>query len=259
MSRNKYTKEYLEKIVANSNSIRDVLRNIGLSLSGGNHLHISNLIKKFKIDRGHFYNKKHTRVSNNKKTACEVLVKRNEIVKTRTRAVALRRSLLEIGRKYKCEECLIVDEWNGKKITLQIDHVDGDFSNNLPENLRFLCPNCHSQTETYGNKIKENKHNRVVGRTKKCDSCDMFVNRRTKRCVRCHLEYIKVSGIRRKSKPDKRTVERPSKEELQKMIGTMSWCAIGRKYNVSDNAIRKWATSYGIELKRRNYCKHESV
>ena len=50
-----------------------------------------------------------------------------------------------------CSECNQIPEWNGKPLTLQLDHIDGDSDNNLPVNLRLLCPNCHTQTLTYGN------------------------------------------------------------------------------------------------------------
>jgi hypothetical protein len=58
--------------------------------------------------------------------------------------------LIEI-RGNKCEICEI-SSWNGKNLTLQCDHIDGNAANTTPENLRIICPNCHSQTETYGNK-----------------------------------------------------------------------------------------------------------
>lgn len=54
-------------------------------------------------------------------------------------------------RGYFCEECGI-KEYNNKPITLQIDHTDGNSSNNNITNLRLLCPNCHSQTNTYAGK-----------------------------------------------------------------------------------------------------------
>lgn len=48
-----------------------------------------------------------------------------------------------------CLECGVGEEWNGKFLRLQLDHIDGNNINNLLSNLRFLCPNCHSQTDTF--------------------------------------------------------------------------------------------------------------
>jgi len=65
------------------------------------------------------------------------------------------RKVLSEVRGYKCV-CCGISEYNNKDITLQVDHADGNAANNSPENLRLLCPNCHSQTETFGAKNKGN-------------------------------------------------------------------------------------------------------
>ena len=76
------------------------------------------------------------------------------IIKNLTRRIK-RQTLLnainnEGSLEYKCFYCNITDIYNNKPLKLQIDHIDGNWKNNLITNLRFLCPNCHSQTETYG-------------------------------------------------------------------------------------------------------------
>jgi len=63
---------------------------------------------------------------------------------------------------YKCNSCGI-DEWNNKPIVLEIEHIDGNSENNYPDNFEYLCPNCHSQTDTYKSKnIGNGRHNRRV-------------------------------------------------------------------------------------------------
>ena len=72
---------------------------------------------------------------------------------------------LKETRGSNCSDCGIGEVWNNKPITLQLDHIDGNSDNNNLDNLRLLCPNCHSQTETYGSKgvgaryKKDNKRN----------------------------------------------------------------------------------------------------
>jgi 5-methylcytosine-specific restriction endonuclease McrA len=66
----------------------------------------------------------------------------------------LRKVLTEI-RGYKCS-CCGINKWNNKLISLQVDHIDGNAGNNIPNNLRLICPNCHSQTKTFGIRNKGN-------------------------------------------------------------------------------------------------------
>lgn len=78
---------------------------------------------------------------------------------------ALKKYLVE---KYGevCSECRQSSTWNGKPLVIQVDHIDGDSDNNLPSNLRLLCPNCHTQTENFGSKGKGSRYKKVTKRNK---------------------------------------------------------------------------------------------
>jgi 5-methylcytosine-specific restriction endonuclease McrA len=64
----------------------------------------------------------------------------------------IRRYITE-ERGYKCE-CCNISNWNNKPLTLQVDHIDGNPSNHKPNNVRLICPNCHSQQENWGARNK---------------------------------------------------------------------------------------------------------
>lgn len=151
MTTYKYSTSELEEAVASSTSVSDVMRKLGIRVAGGSHRHLSNRIKREGIPTDHFTGQAHRKGSRDskRKTAADIFVVLPEGSR-RPAANQLRRALTEIGVPYACTECGI-DEWRGKPITLHVDHIDGDWLNNLPGNLRYLCLNCHSQTPTFGN------------------------------------------------------------------------------------------------------------
>lgn len=160
-----------------------------------------------------------------RKTASEYSKKDN------VSAHRLRLKLIEDGiKKDECETCGS-SMWLGKKLSLELHHKDGDRYNNDFENLQILCPNCHSTTESYAGKKK--RLPRIKRKMFFCQKCGTPVNNKIF-CKKCNDE---IGSIRRK-------IERPSYEELVKEIKEIGYSATGKKYGVSDNAIRKWKKYY---------------
>lgn len=154
----KYTKEVLIPIIAESRSYAEVMRKLGIRMTGGSHTHLKRLVAKYDLSVIHFLGRGSNRGVHHcggptKKKASEILVLRPK-AQYKEPAFRLRRALLEVERKEVCEECRLGTAWNGKTLRLQVDHRNGKNWDNRPENVRFLCPNCHSQTDNFGSKNK---------------------------------------------------------------------------------------------------------
>lgn len=160
----KYTKEFLEPIIKQSYSIREVIKKLGLIPAGGNYTSIKKYIKIFAISTNHFkgrgWNKGLTQNSNEKvatiarknRLTCEKVLIENSLYNRKTALRIIKRNNL---LKYQCDECGLIDIWKGKPITLVLDHKNGINDDHRLENLRWLCPNCNSQTNTFcGRNIK---------------------------------------------------------------------------------------------------------
>jgi len=140
----KYTKEILQNAADNSKSVYDILRFLGLKMTGGNHRHITNRLKHFGVDISHYLGKSNRRGKYGaRKSANQILIRRKS--GRRTEAYQLRRALIEKGVPHVCKKCGIQPTWQGENLVLEVDHINNNWLDDRLTNLRFLCPNCHSQ------------------------------------------------------------------------------------------------------------------
>ena len=241
----KYTKEILEPIVLQSISVAQVLRKLKLRECGSIHAYLSKRIRDLEINTSHFLGRRANSIIKNYPTKTpwqQLLVKRTTGGRQKSRR--LRRALIELGRAYICESCGLGSQWNNKSITLQINHKNRDWLDDRQENIEFLCPNCHSQTEGWCGsknkfKIKKEFKSKPINLCRICN----VLKKTTKGhvCKKCYNKY------RDKFTRDTiiyRKVARPSYQQLLDEIKNTSYVAVGKKYGVSDNAIRKWLKQY---------------
>jgi hypothetical protein len=135
-----------KKIVKESYSYNQVINKIGLT-NGGFINTVKNRISKYNIDVSHFDPTRNNKIYKGKWSLDKILIK-NSLYKGGGKR--LKEKLYKAGLKYeKCELCLQNNIWNKKKLVLQLDHINGNHNDNRIENLRILCPNCHSQTNTF--------------------------------------------------------------------------------------------------------------
>lgn len=144
-----YRTDDLARAVANSQSIAGVMRLLGIKPAGGSHFWISKRIRDAGLDTSHFLGQAHFRGQpKQRRVASEVLVVRPS-GSTRVKRELLKRAMTENGVPYECACCGLAPQWQGQTLTLAVDHINGDWLDNRLANLRFLCPNCHSQTSTW--------------------------------------------------------------------------------------------------------------
>ena len=147
-----YNEEEVRLAVKSSFNYKEVLRSLNKVSSGTAYEYLIKYIRKNNIDTSHFDSWKNNRIINSKRNynLDEIFIENS---KDNGGTVQLKKKLVENGLlKYKCVKCNNTGEWMGVELTLQLDHKNGISNDNRLENLRFLCPNCHSQTETYAGK-----------------------------------------------------------------------------------------------------------
>ena len=222
MKKYDYSKENLSKFVQSSFSYSEVARKLGISAKGGNYETLRRKIKELDLDISHFLGKSWSRNKVLKKVPIEEYLSNSRSINS----WRLKNKLIEERvKENKCEICGI-SEWNGKDISFQLHHKNGNSKDNSLENLQILCPNCHSQTDNYAGKSNRRDNKKI--------SKNRLLTKEERSLVNSHPN-IKC-----------RRVVRPPYEIFKAEFSRLNnnFSAMARKYGVSDNAIRKWIKSY---------------
>lgn len=149
----KYTKEYLEELVKESNSLKELMERCELNWYSSQN-HIKTLIKKYKINTSHF--KSEGSNSWITKDNNEIFTISSKINRSSLRQKIIKENLIP----YKCGYCGCDDRWMGKIMPLILDHINGVGDDNRLNNLRWLCSNCDSIQDTYKNKNINSNNNK---------------------------------------------------------------------------------------------------
>lgn len=264
----KYTKEVMQEALENAYSIAEVCRNLNLKPVGGNYKTIHKYCKLYDIDLSHLTGQDWKANSNLVKCKNSDSLEKMLQENTDVHSSHLREKLIASQLKTNvCEVCGCGDSWQNKPITLQLHHVNGDHFDNRIENLRILCPNCHSQaeghkkpkTQTKGTQTAFKKHIhelkqcvcKYCGKTFTADRID----RTRKFCSQnCYREYIKQFGtetIQPRIQYSKWTEE----HFIEIMTESKTISELARKLNSHRCTVREYLIKFGLydefKLKRQ--------
>ena len=180
----KVTKEEFVTIVNSSNTVKEVLENFGLQSKGRNYETLKKRCDEEGIDYSRLLiNAEEARINRLKNMKQKIPLEDILVEDSGYNRGHLKKRLIDQEiLKNRCSICGLEGEWNGKPISLQLDHINGNSRDNRLHNLRLVCPNCHSQTENFAGKKLKKKAKPV------CEVCGKEASRNAKRCKSCVMK-----------------------------------------------------------------------
>jgi hypothetical protein len=231
------SKEQLQGIVRQSVTLSEILIKFGLINKGSNYRTLKNRLAKDGIDFSHIplgqNSNKGRPLGGRRPIPIEELL----IVGSTSARTSLKKRLIAEGiMENRCAICGLFPVWNEKPLVLVLDHINGISDDYRRENIRLLCPNCNSQTDTFAGRNR--------GESK----------------LPAPIEITEVAAAWiHDPKPEIRVVERPDRETLRSMIIKIPMTRIGKMYGVTSGAVKRWAKSYGLVIKRDIDYRHPAV
>lgn len=235
----KYSTEELKNIIKNSNSLNQFINNVGYKSNSGD---LSKTVLSYLEERGIDENfRKHWKqlnTTNKSKSEDEIFCKGSTVYQS-----TLRKHFAKLNNiEYKCAICGLPPYWNNMPLTLTLDHIDGDNTNNEKNNLRWVCPNCDRQLPTFGSKRRRKPKNY-------CIDCGKEIGRKSTWCIKCVPKHRKprsngpyiVKGYKSCYKTDW-----PTNETLLQMVKSSSYEAVGRNLGVTGAAVKKRLKTRGL-------------
>ena len=241
--RKRYSEDDLRGAVARSTSWAAVLRDLGYCPTGGNWKTVKRRCTELNISTEHFDPYAASRAARQRRRIPleEILVEHSSYARGQ-----LKRRLFDAGLKQRrCEQCGQGEIWRGRRIGLILDHVNGIRDDNRLTNLRIDCPNCAAALDTHCG-----RKNRLATRFAECQHCGGRFEVRDSEQRFCSVACAardRGARTRGRARPSARKVVRPTREQLSAEVGAEGYLAVGQKYGVSDNAVRKWVRAYERE------------
>jgi hypothetical protein len=243
-----FTESAAREAIAKSSCWSDALRELGYEVKGSNHRTLKKYAHLWGIAVDHF----DPHIGRKRAAAARapplsaVLVANSRYPRGRLKE----RLYAEGLKRRECETCGQGEQWQGRQMSLVLDHINGVATDHRLPNLRILCPNCAATLDTHCG--------RSLPRSRVCPNCrDRFAPTHIRhrycslRCwgaVRARDDYSGPGANLGIPHPENRKVERPVYWKLLEEIEELGYCGVGRRHGVSDNAIRKWERQYEREM-----------
>jgi hypothetical protein len=240
--------EEVRAALAASRTWAEALRGLGYCPTGGNWRTLKKYAARWQISTEHFdpLAASLSGLNRGKRPLAEVLVEHSTYNRSHLKA-----RLYDEGLKDPvCEQCGQGEIWHGRQMSMILDHVNGVRDDHRLENLQIVCPNCAATLNTHCGRA--NAGPPPLRHCLRCGEMFRAKSGRQRYCSRyCGQRGIPAEDpLRGIPQPERRKVERPPYEQLLEEIEGTSYLAVGRRYGVSDNAVRKWVRWYERQTER---------